>query len=478
MLRLSLRWRVAVAFGVCALLVTGALAVVTWQLASDYMLRQREMSTTRQAEVNVQLVDAALRSGSGGLDDLLAGLSTNPVATVLLLRENTWLTSGRRIDPAALPEPLLTLAQGSVPVRQRLVVDGLPVMAVGLPVPSGGTYIELFPLVELTGALRFLSLVLVGGTALSGLFGVALGLWTGRRALRPLTELTAAASRVARGDLRARLPEHDDPDLAPLATTFNATAAALEQRVQRDARFAGDVSHELRSPLTTMVNAVELLSRRRTELPDTAARAVDLLGAEVHRFQRMVVDLLEISREDQTADRQVREVLDLSELVRNVLATRPDSAAVLEADGPPGMVLGDRRRLERVVANLLDNADSYGVGAVRVAVCRHESRLRLEVDDAGPGIPPELRERVFERFARGASAGRRGGDTGAGLGLALVAQHVARHDGDVWIEERPGGGARFVVEIPEARHRPAASSTPAPPQEARTGAVSATSRPS
>jgi two-component system, OmpR family, sensor histidine kinase MtrB len=102
-------------------------------------------------------------------------------------------------------------AEDSVPVRQRLVVDGLPVMAVGMPVPAGGTFIELFPLVELTGTLRFLSLVLVAGTALSGPFGVGLGLWASRRALRPLTELTSAASRVARGDLDARLPEQADP---------------------------------------------------------------------------------------------------------------------------------------------------------------------------------------------------------------------------------------------------------------------------
>jgi two-component system, OmpR family, sensor histidine kinase MtrB len=469
MSRMSLRWRVAVAFGLCSVLVTGILAVVTWQLASDYMLRQRELSTTRLAEVNVRLVDSELRSGSGGLDELLTGLSTNPAATVLLVRDGSWLTSGRRVDPAALPEPLLTLAQDSVPVRQRLVVDGLPVMAVGMPVPAGGTFIELFPLVELTGTLRFLSLVLVAGTALSGLFGIGLGLWASRRALRPLTELTSAASRVARGDLDARLPEQADPDLAPLATTFNATAAALQHRVKRDARFASDVSHELRSPLTTMINATELLSRRRGELPGTAVRAVDLLGAEVHRFQQMVVDLLEISREDQIGDRQVRETLDLAVLVGNVLAGR-DDAPDLEADGLPALVGGDRTRLERVVGNLLDNAGRYGGGAVRVAVCRRGGWLRLEVDDEGPGVPEELRERVFERFARGTRAGQRGTDTGSGLGLALVAQHVARHDGAVWVEDRPGGGARFVVELPAAEHLPPTS----PPTDV--GPVTAPSR--
>lgn len=449
MLRLSLRWRVAVAFGLSSLVLTGLLAVVTWHLASEYMLNQRQLSATRQAEVNGRLVDNALRSGSGGLDDLLTGLSTDSDATVLLVRDDSWLSAGRSVDPAALPEPLLTLARDSVPVRQRLVVGGVPVLAVALSVPADGTFVELFPLTQLSATLRFLGAVLVAGTVLSGLLGVGLGLWTSRRALRPLTELTVAATRVARGDLETRLPEQDDPDLGPLATTFNATAGALQQRVQRDARFASDVSHELRSPLTTMVNATELLSRRRSELPSTAVRAVDLLESEVNRFQRMVVDLLEISRDDQTTDGRVLETLDLAELVRHVLATRPGSPPELAAEGP-ALVVGDRRRLDRVVANLLDNADRYAGGAVRVAVCRHRGRIRLEVDDQGPGVPEPLREQVFERFARGSRAGQRAGDSGSGLGLALVAQHVVRHGGAVCVEDRPGGGARFVVELPEA----------------------------
>jgi two-component system, OmpR family, sensor histidine kinase MtrB len=464
MVRLSLRWRVAVAFGLCSLLVTGALAVVTWQLASDYMLRQRELSATRQAQVNARLVDSELRLDPAGLDELLTGLTTNPDASVVLVRDGEWLSSGRPVDPATLPEPLLTLAQDSDPVRQRLVVGGVPALAVALAIPAGGTFIELFPLVELSGTLRFLSAVLIAGTALSGLLGVGLGLWTSRRALRPLTELTATASRVAHGDLDARLPEQGDPDLAPLAATFNATADALQQRVQRDARFAGDVSHELRSPLTTMVNATELLRRRRAELPDTAARAVDLLGSEVHRFQRMVVDLLEISRDDQIDDDRALETLDVAELVRNVLAGRPGGPP-LETDGP-ALVVGDRRRLDRVVANLLDNADRYAGGAVRVAVQRTDGWVRLEVDDQGPGIPEQLRQRVFERFARGNRAGQRGTDTGTGLGLALVAQHVVRHRGEARVEDRPGGGARFIIELPAADHD----------QVSRDGRLSAPSR--
>jgi two-component system, OmpR family, sensor histidine kinase MtrB len=451
--RLTLRWRVATAFGLASLLLTGVLAAATWNLAGDYMLRQREMSAVRQAEVNVRLVDNSLKTGADGLDELLAGLTSDSDSTVLLSRPQGWISSGRQVDPSDLPEPLLALSRGGVPETQRLVVERVPVIAVALPVaPRPDVYVELFPLVELERTLRFLGIVLGCGVAASGLLGFALGAWTSRRALRPLTELTGAASRMARGDLQTRLPQYADRDLAALAAAFNDTAEALEARVVRDARFAGNVSHELRSPLTTMANAAAVLRRRRCELTGTAGRALDLLLSEVDRFERMVVDLLEISRDDQGSGDLGSEVVDLGELVRNVLDGRPKAPATLEIEAQPLLVHGDRRRLDRIVANLLDNADKYAGGPVRVAVTGRDGRARLEIDDAGPGVAVELRERVFERFARGVQAGQRGQGGGSGLGLSLVAQHVRHHRGSVWIEDRPGGGARFVVELPKTEH--------------------------
>ncbi|RKT53795.1 HAMP domain-containing sensor histidine kinase [Saccharothrix australiensis] len=451
MRRLTLRWRVAVALGLGSLLVASTLAIATWNLTSGYMLRQREQSGIRQAEVNARLVDESLRTGSHGLDELLTGLSTGPDSTVLLFRPGQVLTSGRQVDAGALPRRLLELGRRGVPAAQRLVVDGIPILAVTLPITSAeGTYVELAPLVQLDRAFRFLSWLLVAGTVASGLLGVALGAWASGQALRPLTALTAAASRIAGGDLRARLPAQTDPDLTSLATTFNATADALEQRVVQDARFAGDVSHELRSPLTTMVNAAAVLRRRRAEITGTAGKALELLTSEVDRFARMVVDLLEISRTDQRADDLALEPIDMVVLVGNVVGARPGPVVPVETGASAPQVLGDRRRLDRVVANLLDNAEHHAGGAVRVAVFSRDGAARLEVDDAGPGVPAELRDRIFDRFDRGARAGSRGGDIGSGLGLALVAQHVQRHGGTVHVEERPGGGARFVVEIPEA----------------------------
>lgn len=449
---LTLRRRVAAAFGLGALLITGMLAAVTWNLASGYMLEQRESSATRQAEVNARLVAAELASRGDGLGDLLTGLTTGPQASVLVRRPQGWLTSGRQIDPADLPRPLLELAEQGVPARQRIDVDRVPVVAVALPVPvERGLYVELFPLVELDRAFRYLSSVLLVAVAASAVLGFSIGSWASRRALRPLSELTAAAARMAKGDLQARLPPQDDPELAPLASAFNATADALEARVLRDARFAGDVSHELRSPLTTMANAAAVLRRRRAEFSGTADRALELLLSEVDRFQRMVVDLLEISRDEHDGDARSVEPVDVGELVRAVVGHHAGTGTPrVEVDDPPPLVHGDRRRLDRVVENLLDNADKYGGGAVRVAVLRRDGRVRLEVDDAGPGIPGDLREQVFERFSRGTSAGRRGQGTGSGLGLALVARHARLHGGEAWVEDRPGGGARFVVELPGA----------------------------
>lgn len=256
---------------------------------------------------------------------------------------------------------------------------------------------------------------------------------------------------MAAGDLAVRLPTTDDPDLAPLARTFNATTESRQRRVERDARFAGDVSHELRSPVTTMLNALSVLQKRRVELPPNARQAVALLAAELSRFRTTVDDLLEISTADQGRAALHEERVDLVDLVERATRGMRGSLPV-EGSGLRVPVTGDRRRLERVVVNLFDNAERHGGGLARLAVCDGGGRARVEVDDAGPGVRPDDRARIFERFARGAAAHRGVVDTGTGLGLALAAQHVSLHGGALHVDDRPGGGARFVVELPVAEH--------------------------
>lgn len=265
-----------------------------------------------------------------------------------------------------------------------------------------------------------------------------------RRALRPLNRLTAAAARLAGGDLSTRVSLVGDPDLDPLANAFNRTSDALERRVRADARFAADVGHELRTPLTSMLNSVALVKNRRAGLPASLLEPVDLLAYDVERFRTLVVDLLEMSRDD-AGDNLVLEPVVVADLVgrasaRAVSGTPPPVCG----DAVDVVQVADKRRLSRVVANLVGNAETHGGGCTGVSVTRTPTGVRITVDDAGPGIGHDLRDRVFERFARGETTER----SGTGLGLAIVRRHVELHDGQVSVHSSPAGGARFVVDLP------------------------------
>jgi signal transduction histidine kinase len=165
----------------------------------------------------------------------------------------------------------------------------------------------------------------------------------------------------------------------------------------------------------------------------------------------MDADLLEISRVDQAQDTSHLEPVDVAQLLRHV-AKSAEPALPLGPVLPDGaMVLADRRRLERVIANLVDNAQAHAGGVSRVGLSLHAESVRIEVDDAGPGVPRHLRTRIFERFARAQSNTDAAGRGGAGLGLALVLEHTRLHGGTVWVDDAPGGGARFVVSLPRLR---------------------------
>jgi signal transduction histidine kinase len=274
--------------------------------------------------------------------------------------------------------------------------------------------------------------------------------------------VSRAAVAIARGDLDTRLrATTEDPDLTGLTQSFNLMVDQLQERIERDARFTSDVAHELRSPLTTLSNSLNVLEAHANELTPRAQRALELLSADLRRFERMVAELLEISRSDTGPADMSFEFVDAGELVRQAVAagtrTTPDSVP------PPivwidpvldGAILSvDKRRFERIMANLLENAALYGGGATRVAAEHGPDRhgkptVVVAVEDHGPGVALGERRRVFERFYRGQSSGRRGSSTGTGLGLALVAEHVRLLGGLVGIEDAPDGGARFTVELP------------------------------
>jgi len=454
---LGLRARVTLAFAGGALALSAALSGVSYGLVRNYLVDQTDTAALRETFVNADVTRDGLGSSPDNIPRILASLQDPDGSPSLLFYDERWFSSKPlAIGRESLPAAFRTAVNGGKPSRQTYRLAGTTRLAIGLPLPGvAATYFEVFNLDQLDHTLRFLGFALLGAGLATTVAGAAVGRWASTRLLRPVADVARAAAAVAGGRLETRLPDSDDADLAMLTGSFNSMADALQGRIERDARFASDVSHELRSPLTTLATTVGVLASRRDELPERSRAALDLLTADVERFQRLVEDLLEISRYDAgVADLHLEDV-SLTELV---------TRAVASVDGPPvelgpgarhdGLAIqADKRRMTQVVKNLVENAARYGGGATRVIVDAGHYVARVAIDDEGPGVAPEEREAIFERFFRGSASGqRRGGGQGSGLGLSLVTEHVRLHGGRVWVEDNPAGtGARFVVEIPLVR---------------------------
>jgi len=202
----------------------------------------------------------------------------------------------------------------------------------------------------------------------------------------------------------------------------------------------------------TLNASIEVLNNNRADLNDRGRTALDLLTDDIKRFTRLVEELLEISRYDVGSASLQAEEIDVSEFVRQAVShsSRPDAKLVTSLDAQSTILVADKRRLAQVLANLIDNAANYGNGEITVGLSRSGNEVALAVEDDGPGVPENERFVIFDRFSRGSAGGRRGQDTGSGLGLSLVAEHVGLHGGRVWVEDREDGkpGARFVVMLP------------------------------
>ncbi|MFJ6390199.1 sensor histidine kinase [Streptomyces sp. NPDC091972] len=284
------------------------------------------------------------------------------------------------------------------------------------------------------------TVMLVGFPLLLGVVAAVTWLVT-RRALRPVEGIRAEMAAItASEDLARRVPVPDTHDeVARLARTTNETLAALETSVERQRRFVADASHELRSPIASL----------RTQLEVAAAHPelLDLDGAveDTVRLQRLAADLLLLARLD-AGERVTDARIELGALVRERAAGR--AGVTVRADAVE--VTGSRGQLERVLDNLLDNARRHARSEVAVTVRRDgDRRAVVEVADDGDGVPPEDRERIFERFVRLDEARARD-DGGAGLGLAIARDVAARHGGTLTVRDAPAGGALFELRLPLA----------------------------
>ncbi|HWO71763.1 MAG TPA: HAMP domain-containing sensor histidine kinase [Actinomycetota bacterium] len=449
-----LRGRLAVAFVLSAGAAAGVLALGSFLLVREARLRDSLDRAARLARV--LLVQAEGLSTDVDLEQFVGAYREVRVPTVLIAGRERYAS-----DPAAappVPRALRRVVRAGEIGYQRIDVGGEPALLVGGRAP--GSAVELyfvFPEGGIARDLRFLGGVLLAGWAVVTAGAGAAGWAVAGRTLAPVGAASRAARAVAEGVLETRLPASGRDEFGDWAAAFNEMAEALEAKIRalqeaeaRERRFTSDVAHELRTPLTALVAEASLLGEHLDAMPREARRPAELLVADVARLRRLVEDLMEISRLDAGAGPVEREPVDLGGLVAATVRARGWGDLVALSLRPVALVT-DRRRVERIVSNLLGNAVEHAGGAT-ARVDREGPWAVVEVRDRGPGIAPEHLPHVFERFYKADPSRARGG---TGLGLAIALENARLLGGAIEVASEVGEGSRFTLRLPVAEPLPA-----------------------
>ncbi len=486
-------WRssLQVRIGAITMVVAGTVVIIV-SLVLFSQIRDQLLSVKRQAAID-QAQAGVLHAQSE-----VAGIATGDASSVratLARTGNALLQRGGaagdfdvvmiyRSGDREVPGPSRAFIYQALPEDLRAAVDagnqsyryaeipddaGEPraSLVIGAPVQgdtAGAERIELYYVFPLTQEAESLSLirstVVISGLALT-MFVVGIGVMVTRLVVDPVRRAAGTAQRLAEGQLEERMTVRGEDDLARLATSFNAMADSLQRQItqleglsQLQQRFTSDVSHELRTPLTTVQMAADVLHEAREDFQPHVARSAELLHAELDRFERLLSDLLEISRYDAGAATLEAEPADLGALVARVAAgmyplaerhgcelvvNRPDDDVVAEVDA---------RRVERILRNLVGNAIEHGAGRpVEITLAANRSAAAVTVRDHGVGLSPADAQHVFDRFWR-ADPSRVRSVGGSGLGLSISLEDARLHGGWLQVWGQPGSGAQFRLTLP------------------------------
>lgn len=434
----------ALVMSICvAAAIAFALVVLYWSMADTAV----EAAAARSAQIAAQIANEE----PSRLEPSL--LATDPqIALIQVLDSNGVVVAASNgapdnaLEPAVVPPgTVLDLGPSEMPGaggEPDLWLNARGAVATGQPVTIlVGADREL---VEATIA-RVAKLLLAGAPVIVAIAVVGTYVLVDR-ALRPVEAVRRQVASITGSDLTRRVPVPATRDeVARLTRTMNAMLRRLESAQRTQRRFVGDASHELRSPLTTIITALEL-AEAHPELLDSRM-IEDSLLPEARRMSQLVEDLLLLARADEAAMSLRRVDVDIDDILLAEAARLRSADHGVRSTISACRVTGDPAALARVVRNLTDNATRYSRNVIELRCGYEPGFVRIVVADDGPGIPAADRERVFDRFVRlDETRARRSG--GTGLGLAIVAEIVRAHHGSVVVAERPGGGTMVTVELP------------------------------
>lgn len=396
----------------------------------------------RTAAEVVALADSAYRSGGGWADADVASLGAFAaqagVAVELSDQTGRAVTSANTAARSGSAHPVV--------VERALAVDGQAVGSVTITFPNGGVN----PADRHLRASLFSAVA--WGAGLAALGALIVGVLTARGVVRPLRRLSAAVGSLKLGESVPRVgPVAGPGELGELGRAFDAMADSLEREDRLRRALVADVAHELRTPVAVMQAETEALADGIT---DATGEALASLHEEAVRLGRLVEDLQTLASAQAAGLELDRRPFDLgrvaADAASSLLSQFRHARIDLEQDLPPTEAVGDSRRLRQVAVNLLTNAAKFTPAGGQVVLRSFTvgDQAVLEVSDSGPGVPPDERHAVWERFYRGSAASM---GTGSGIGLAVVKALIDAHGGTVAVEDRPGGGARFIVRVPATK---------------------------
>jgi two-component system sensor histidine kinase MtrB len=446
------RRRLTITFALAVGLSAAALGTGTYLVVRHNLLSDSVDSSITQTRRNLDV--ARLLQDADANDLIKAYRERGDFKTVATRRGQAYL-SGPQVTLRSVPPGLRAVVARGELGYQRALVGGTHYVVTGAPAAGDTKVYFFFSEDGVWHELAQLRNILLGGVGILALLAAIAGILLARGTLRPVARASEAAHSLAEGLLETRLPVEGQDEFGAWAQAFNEMAAALEAKIAalsaaqaRERRFTSDVAHELRTPLTALVGEASLLAGHLDRMPPESRRPAELLIADVGRLRRLVEELMEISRFDQGAESVQAEDVDVGALVAATLQARGwDGRVAVEGNG--ASMRTDPRRLERIVANLVDNAFEHGGSAVTVRI----EGDGIEVADDGPGIAPEHLPHLFERFYK-ADSSRSG--SGTGLGLAIAQENARLLGGEIQVHSEPGAGSRFTLRLPVVEPRESA----------------------